>query len=256
MFDVKFTVFAIMLASITFLVCLNYAEAQYVKDGLVGYWSFDKGTVEGSTVKDLSGNNYHGTANFPIKLVAGKIGEAIEFDGVNDHYVATKLMVTDKQYVSLTMMAWVKPYKAHDAWGSIMNGDDGGWDRGYGYRADAWEVQVGHGGDWQPGDLIDVNQWQHTVVIYTPNDVIFYKNGKITKFGKAATPTTSTQPLIFGDDIPCGPNCAINAAVDEALIYGRALSDDEVQQNFKAQGAAVVFNNVLAITWGDIKNSD
>lgn len=253
MFNKGFTIFTITIAILAFICYSNQSEAQYVEDGLIGYWPFDKNTIDKTTIKDMSGNNNHGTINFPVKTVPGKIGDALEFDGVNDHYVATKLAITDKEYVSLTMMAWVKPYKPHEAWGSIMNGDDGGWDRGYGYRADAWEIQVGHGGDWQPGEIIDVNEWQHTVVIYTPNDVFFYKNGVKSNFGKASTPVTSVQPLIFGDDIPCGPNCAINAAVDEILVYGRALSDAEIQNNFTAQGMSVGATGKLTLTWGEIK---
>ena len=255
MFNRSFAIFTVVMVTLTFVFYANQVEAQYVKDGLVGYWPLDKNSIEGTTIKDVSGNNNNGTINFPVKVVAGKVGDALEFDGVSDHYVATKLLITDKQHESLTMMAWVKPYKPHEAYGQLMGGDDGGWDRGFGYRLDTWEICVGHGGDWQPGETIDVNEWQHTVAIYTPKDVIFYKNGKSSKFGKPADVTTSVQPLLFGDDIPCGPNCAINGALDEILLYGRALSDAEVQQNYKAQGMAVDSTGKLALTWGEIKFS-
>ena len=91
----------------------------------------------------------------------------MEFDGESGHYVDTGVMITEEHYESLTMMGWAKPSTPHEAWGSVMNCDDGGWDRGFGYRGDTWEIQVGHGGDWQAGaGDVDIDIWQHVVVIY------------------------------------------------------------------------------------------
>ena len=249
------TLFMVVIVSVS--LCASQAEAKYVEDGLLAYWSFDANTIQGDTIKDISGNNNNGTINFPVKVVAGKVGDALEFDGVSDHYIGTQLMVGSEVYEKLTMMAWAKPYKEHEAWGAVMDCDDGGWDRGLGYRTDTWEIQVGHGGDWQaiPGD-VDINEWQHVVVIYTPDNVVFYKNGERFEFGEPATPTTTINPLIIGDDIPCGPNCSFPGAIDEVLIYSRALSDAEVQQNYTVTGPSSVESvNKLAITWGKVKAS-
>lgn len=255
MFGRGFTILFMVLVLVVLPV--SQVNAQYVENGLIAYWSFDANTIKGDTVNDVSGNNNNGTANFPIKTVAGKIGDAMEFDGVNDHYVKTELMIGSEVYEKLTMMAWAKPYQEHEAWGSVMNCDDGGWDRGFGYRNDTWEIQVGHGGDWQavPGD-VSINDWQHVVVIYTPDNVVFYKNGERFEFGEAATPTTTTNPLIIGDDIPCGPNCSFPGAIDEVLIYSRDLSDAEVQQNYTATvPSSLEPGNKLTITWGQVKGS-
>ena len=240
--------------SLTFSVMIS-AEAQHVRKGLIGYWSFDDNTIKGDKVEDLSGNNDATIMGASIKSVDGKFGEALEFGNQNGHFVDTGLKITSKQYENLTMMAWAKPYERHVAWGSVMNGDDGGWDRGYGYRHDRWEVQVGKGGDWQPGPRADFNKWQHTVVIYTPDLVIFYKDGKRFEFGKAV-PTQSNNTLIIGDDIPCGPVCTFPGAIDEVLLYGRELTDREVQQNFQSRGGqAVEAASKLAVTWGSIKRA-
>ena len=231
------------------------AEAQHVRNGLIGYWSFDDETIKGNKVEDLAGNNDATIMGASIKSVKGKFGEALEFGNQNGHFVDTGLQINSKQYENLTMMAWAKPYERHVAWGSVMNGDDGGWDRGYGYRHDKWEVQVGKGGDWQPGPRADFNKWQHTVVIYTPDLVVFYKDGTRFEFGNAV-PTQSNNTLIIGDDIPCGPVCTFTGAIDEVFLYGRELSDREVEQNFKSRGAqAVEAASKLAVTWGSIKRT-
>ena len=234
---------------------ISPTEAQLVRKGLIGYWSFDDDTIKGDTVEDLAGNNDATIKGASIKRVKGKIGEALEFGNQNGHFVDTGLRITSKQYENLTMMAWAKPYQRHVAWGSVMNGDDGGWDRGYGYRHDRWEVQVGKGGDWQPGPRADFNSWQHTVTIYTPDLVIFYKDGKRYEFDDAV-PTQSNNTLIIGDDIPCGPVCTFPGAIDEVLLYDRELTDKEVQQSFRSRGGqAVEPASKLAVTWGSIKRA-
>lgn len=252
-----------MLFIVTMIVALGGythpagAGGHHVTDGLEAYWPFDADTCDDGAAgicADIAGG-HDAEFNFPIKLVPGPagLGEAVEFDGENGHFGLTNLLVDSNEFESVTMEAWANPRVAHEAWGSVMNGDDGGWDRGYGYRADLWEVQVGKGGEWQPGAVADFNVWQHTVLIYTPDLVIFYKNGERFEFDEA-DPTESIQGMVIGDDIPCGPNCTFPGAIDEVRVYGRELTDAEVQQNFGG-GTAVESAGKLAATWGDIKAS-
>src|SRR3989344_2688938 len=79
-----------------------------LQNGLVGCWTFD-----GSYTKapDCSGNNNTGTlTNGPIKT-SGKIGQSLQFDGVND-YVDTNFnfpagtTVTVSVWVKLTSGGW------------------------------------------------------------------------------------------------------------------------------------------------------
>ncbi|MGB9597077.1 MAG: hypothetical protein ACPL7B_12420, partial [Candidatus Poribacteria bacterium] len=73
---------------LTFMVIFVFltinAEAQkIVTNGLVSYWTLDKDTVGGNLVKDIVGKN-NGKINGSPKVVAGKVKEAMEFDGVDD----------------------------------------------------------------------------------------------------------------------------------------------------------------------------
>ncbi|MFQ6043058.1 MAG: LamG-like jellyroll fold domain-containing protein [Candidatus Poribacteria bacterium] len=48
----------------------------------------------------------------------------------------------------------------------------------------------------------------------------------------------------------------LDGLIDEVLIYSRALSQAEVEQNFNSEGLAVVSSKQkLAISWGEIKVS-
>jgi hypothetical protein len=55
---------------------------------LVGYWMFDESS--GTTAADGSGNNNHGDVMGDAQWVAGKIGGALAFDGVDDMVVVNQ----------------------------------------------------------------------------------------------------------------------------------------------------------------------
>ena len=76
--------------------------------GLVGHWTFDGQDISGTRAKDRSGNNNHGTITGATKKI-GKIGQALDFDGVDD------LVLTTSDFIgtgSITISAWV--YKRSD----------------------------------------------------------------------------------------------------------------------------------------------
>src|SRR3989338_11541268 len=56
-----------------------------LNQGLVGLWTFDAPDMEGVAAYDHSGNNNNGTLTNGVKKAIGKIGQALNFDGVNDY---------------------------------------------------------------------------------------------------------------------------------------------------------------------------
>jgi len=77
------TYFFTLMLIIAIFINVNNAKADVVTDGLISYWSLDNADIDGKTVKDGWGKN-DGTMNNNIKVVKGKIGEALEFDGQTD----------------------------------------------------------------------------------------------------------------------------------------------------------------------------
>jgi hypothetical protein len=53
--------------------------------GLVGWWNFDGNTISGTRVFDASGTGNYGTMTNGPTLVNGKLGQAMQFYGVNDY---------------------------------------------------------------------------------------------------------------------------------------------------------------------------
>ena len=76
----KILIVVLALVMTSGFMCTNMAKAQVVTDGLVSYWTLDRVDIDGETVKDVWGNNDGIIAGDP-KIVEGKIGQALEFDG-------------------------------------------------------------------------------------------------------------------------------------------------------------------------------
>jgi len=61
----------------------NIDKVMAATPNLVGYWNFDEGA--GTVVSDSSGNNNTGTLTNGPLWTAGKVGNALNFDGTNDY---------------------------------------------------------------------------------------------------------------------------------------------------------------------------
>lgn len=75
-------------------------------DAPVGYWKFDE--TSGNTAYDDSGNNYTGTLiNGPV-WTNGKIGNALQFNGINQNVDCGTSAGLDMGVQDFTVSAWVK----------------------------------------------------------------------------------------------------------------------------------------------------
>ncbi len=86
---------------------------------------------------------------------------------------------------------------------------------------------------------LTINSWQMiTVIIDTPNDqILFFKNdGNVeTKTGASWTGNfNSTQPITIGNTSSVSAGQFFDGLVSDALVYDRALTSDEVENNYNA----------------------
>src|SRR3989344_8348343 len=84
---------------------IDVRPSGYLYRGLIGHWEFEDGS--GSMAEDSSPNNNDGTmVNMDDNdWVGGKIGEALEFDGSNDHVRLPDI----KDRSGGTITFWLKP---------------------------------------------------------------------------------------------------------------------------------------------------
>ena len=249
---------------LVFLVAfLSYAvlsEADMVADGLISYWSLDASTIDEKNVEDLVGEN-DGTLN-GTKQVPGKIGEAREFNGTDDKIDipgTDSLALDGMEEFSVSAWIYVEGPSGGICCGSIVaQRDVGAWALRYDNRNVGAEVEfivqpgwVGDGGDF--GLSVPQNEWHHVTGVLTGDKLLLYLDGEVgseAAFGAGAVASDGTATTIGG-----ASDGYFNGIIDEVLIYGRALTDAEVMQNFKAKRfAAVDPEGKLTTLWGQIKS--
>ncbi len=209
-------------------------------NGLLGWWRFDEGYI------DSSGNSYDGNCGAtecPI-LSTGFIGDAYDFDGIND-YISP---VNSNDFN-------VDPGEAR----SIEARFKGGTQAGEGYivwkegGCIGWYIRLETDGDvrlnfntgnnWcsgyseysftADGKAYDDNEWHHVVgVIDRPNNLLeLYVDGK-----SKGTAYIDNAELADGGSARIGTTWDVSSAfdgiIDEVRIYDYALSSSEVYDRY------------------------
>lgn len=252
------TFFALMILAALALQTNTAKGGQLVKDGLISYWTFDEADMDGDTVKDTRGNN-DGEIIGDRKTVDGKVGNGLEFNGVDDNVKVSSLDISPGVYPTVTAMAWVYPTSTGEGGqGSrrfVFGTDDGGWDRGLLMQSTNWRVGTGNDGTdyWDTGATVDLNTWQHLAIVYDAEDIKFYKDGVEYSYGSPGDVGAGNPFLIIGGYPIADRARFFKGIIDEACVYDRALNGDEIRQNMDATEIAVEKSNKLSITWGEVK---
>jgi len=258
------------------IVCLPMAQAGIVQDGLVANWSFDQSTVVGDTVNDLA-SNYNITMKDNPKIVPGRHGEAIEFDGTKSYVELTKMEGFGPQLNTFSLDFWIKTPKTED-WTTLFKTLNDGVTTGIGIDLNrtakpSWLYLEGNthfyvrgesGNALAPEIQADIydDKWHHIawVVEDTANNITqVYVDGKPEEMVMVyeQNPDTFvdfTFPVYLGAANNRGNiECFCPAVVDEFRFYTKGLSEAEVIRNMES-GAAVDAYNKLPYKWGEIKS--
>jgi hypothetical protein len=171
------------------------------------------------------------------KWAAGKIGQALNFDGADDYVQipdSGSLDITD----AITMMAWVKPSGTGNRMVLAKAWSDSWLDPYVSYdlmvhRDQRIEVRFDHH-LWQGtvGSLTN-NVWQHIAATYDSNlgKLRFYVNGLLDlEFSVTKKLTPTAYPLYIGS----GVNAEyFNGIIGEVRIYSRALRKEEIKHLYE-----------------------
>lgn len=204
---------------------------------LVGLWHFDEGS--GTTACDASGYGNDGTLVNEPAWVDGKIGKALEFDGVDDSVDCGNPASLDNIVDEITFIAYVKPFKAD---GCIVQKWE--WADWTGYHLDisarrkTLNLIMGYG---DKSVLIlgtslaeHLNKFVHIAFTASDSEAIFYVNGQ------AVSKTIPRKPIHLRNskDVRIGGGSGwsgkyFNGVIDEVKIYGRALSAEEIREDYE-----------------------
>src|SRR5262249_48260304 len=202
---------------------------------LVAYWKFDE--ISGTSASDSSGNGNSGTlVNGPV-WTAGRIGNALYFDGINDSVTVPDSNSLDLSS-SFTLSAWVNPASTFTDFRSILV-------KNYSYYL--YASVAGYCGDGTPlggfsgatnttvcqPSPLPINTWTHLAVTYNGSTLTFYRNGvagATSTVSGTLSPTTGTLQIggsQFGE--------YFKGLIDEVRIYNRALTETEIQATYQQE---------------------
>ena len=192
--------------------------------GLIAWWNAD------GQVNDLIGNN-NGTLHGGVTFVKGKVGQAINLNGV-DTYIEVPNSVTFNLGPTTPISICLWAYRTSPAatmhligkrsgcTGSGMNyqmGSDSSGGLGLLFNGD-------RGGVYS-GALLPLNEWVHLASTFDGTTFRFYTNGVLIGTGFGTLGPTNAAPLRIGTSGQCAP---FGGLLDEIQFFNRALTFAEI----------------------------
>ena len=197
----------------------------------VGDWRLDENT--GTTAYDISGNGNDGTlgggtAQYRPSWAPGKVGQALQFDGIDDYVNAGSDASLDI-VGDMTLEAWVKPSDT-TGWEGLASKWGNSW---------AWSLDtVNHRSafyidGWRYSNTgIPANQWSHMAVVFdsTADTVYFYLDGKPDgSYTSQTVDQGTTGDLNIG---AWGFNYYSESVIDDVKIYDYARTQEQIAWDF------------------------
>lgn len=242
-----------------------------VPAGIVSWWP------AGGNANDAITNN-HGTLYNGGTYAAGKVGQAFNFDGNNDH-VRIPNQPNLRFTNAVTFEGWVYPTNT-SYYREILSK----WDAVWGYSQESFDCSLYPGGQFYilvsptgtdsgatfvlSSNAVPVNTWTHVAGTYDGSTLKVYLNGVLDGEGVYANgifPGTNSLGIgaATGGASPGSMLTPFPGMIDEPSLYARALGASEIQAIYNA-GAAGKHNpncaapptNLVAWWAGDGNNYD
>ncbi len=220
-------------AAVTGRVYRRPASKADCPSGLVAYWGFNS--------KNIADEPYNSQLNGGPVWTAGKVGSALDFDGKDD-FVSTSFNPAATLGQDFTVSAWIYPRSEGNyrgvAGGHGMTGINGFTFLQYTERG--WVCDYGDGTSWgAPFNSVslNLNSWSHVACVWAwGKGTKIYVNGALPS---SANEVPRTRNIVHADYFWIGKafdrwDRYFNGAIDELAIYNRALSAEEVQQQYQA----------------------
>jgi hypothetical protein len=251
----------------------NLFQVASVTDGLVTHVRFDDTTGTSATNEVGPDGTLYNMTN--ADWVAGKFGNALDFDGSDDY---VELPESVGSHASITISTWLKPTEL--AWdiiaSKVPSGNSGGKGWEFRYASDA-SLRFRLGGASGSNAEVDTavgqfasGSWHHFVASYNKDTRIgkAYLNGNMLKAENMGTrsPLGGNVKLRIANGINRNTTNRFKGLMDDFRIYNRALTDNEVgtvygsgngdftlvrtgnQLSFLKAGQA----NIVAVAIGDV----
>jgi hypothetical protein len=214
-----------------------------LQTGLVGHWTFD-GKDMINNVADVSGQGNNGSlfGQTSTTTVIGKVGQALEFDGVDD-YVNTGDVVNLNSVSSFSISGWFKQDDSN-VLGRFLEKSDNTINNDISVASLSGDLyfEVGNNansyGYWTGyGSTIPSGEWFYLTVVFDGSGLgnseraKIYVNGINRTLTFASTiPTTTANLSGYNFYVGKGADSFYAGVSDDVRVYSRALSASEIKQ--------------------------
>ncbi len=254
----------IFLISLTlvFGISANIASG-VVDESLVGWWRLDDGS--GTTAVDSSGNGNDGALMGDPQWAVGKVGGALQLDGDDDFVDVphAPILTVDNE---VTVMAWINAERHEgpggEGWQGILA--KGNSPRSYSlYTVGASGVlhfSTTSGGAFvgsTSSTQVPLNEWVHVCAQVIDGGHQYYINGEDAGTGGSGinlVGMADTANVVIGRTQE-GATRSFLGLIDDARVYNRALTQEEVQIAMIGEGQPFAFGPtpedgaLLEATW-------
>ncbi len=198
--------------------------------GLVAAFGFDEG--QGTVAADASGRNNTGTVTGAV-WAAGRFGNALSFDGVNDLVTVADSASLDLSS-GMTLEAWVNPRVLSQFVSVIMKERPN--QLGYTIYANtdtnypSVEIATGTGTNFDTRGVaqLPMNTWTHLAGTFDGITLRLYVNGVLVSSRVVGGSIVQSSGAVrIGGNLIWGEY--FNGLIDEVRIYNRALSAQDIQ---------------------------
>jgi len=226
-----------------------------ITNGLVGYWKFDEAT--GSMVYDFSGMGNNGmltkdtnATSVPERyqgITVCKVSGCLKFNGLLGYFAAGTLNQSNWVQVpysdslniqgsAITLAAWIFPLAYPTDFAGIIRTN--GWTDGYRlHLLSSGKIGLGltgiSGYNLVSNNIVPLNKWSFVAGVLDNGVMKIYINGEQDPNVKdrPGNIDASITPLFIG----LAPEYqSFNGFIDEARVYNRNLSADEIRQLYNS----------------------
>ena len=225
------------------LICYNQSTSDADGDEVINIYNWYKNSQTflalnlpfENNVNDYSGNNNDGTIN-GASFTDGKIGKALEFNGIDDYVQTSKNFGIS--FNSFSAEAWVNLKDIGTQHRYILERDDIHFyisvtpERKIRFR----HIDLINGETETESNAIEFNEWTHIAVVYDGTKTYIYINGELKKEQEDTgnISFSASEHLYVGSSkyAPSYPDRTWNGSIDEVKIYPYALTPEQIYQNY------------------------
>ena len=233
--DVAYKYYQVMFPAVRDAASANSMQIAEVEllvsrvPGLVAHWTFDDGA--GTVARDSSGNRNHGILVGGPQWVAGAVGGALEFDGIDDYVDCGNPAVLDITG-DITFMCWIKVAAFSKTWETILSKGDDSYrmSRGPGDGDSIHFGANGTGDNLNANTIVTTDTWRHVALVFNGTDKIIYIDGAEDVRAAASGNINSSGYNFYIGQNSQQANRFLTGLIDDVRIYNQVLSATEISR--------------------------